>query len=71
MEWKCSDWIRIASIRIEGIRIEGTRIELIYRNDVFLICQQSFEEPCDETSFGKNEPRQQGGDRKLQKPSTR
>ena len=65
-EWQCM-WIqdihqyvgiRIGGIRIDRIRVEWIRIEKICVEWCLLIwCdirQQSSEEPCDETSFGKN-----------------
>ena len=50
--------IRIERIRIGGIRIGGIRVvEWICVGYVWCeIRQQSSEEPCDETSFGKNQP---------------
>ena len=68
-EWIRIAWIRTGGIRVEririgGIRIGGIRFEWICVGYVWCeICvgyvwceirQQSSEEPCDETSFGKN-----------------
>ena len=54
IEWIGIEWIRIGGIRIGGIRIGGIRVEWICVGYVWCeIRQQSSEEPCAETSFGK------------------
>ena len=57
--WIRIEGIRIGEIRIDRIRVEWIRIEKYVWDDAYWyawcgICQQSSEEPCDETSFGKN-----------------
>ena len=57
--WWDTYWlIRIAWIRVGGIRLERIRLEWICGGCVgYVWCeirQQSSEEPCDETFFGKN-----------------
>ena len=49
IEWIGIEWIRIGGIRIGGIRVEWICVGYVWCE----IRQQSSEEPCDETSFGK------------------